>query len=150
MENEQPFEVFSNSSPKKRRGLRGCVVILAVLFIAPFLFFLFVFPSVHYIGWLPSGESYKATRIEFRFGHATRVVEDPENHMQWIYGEMPDSIAVTDGIRLIVYNEPKAIMKSWGDSMDAQQNSLKHKGWMGIWSNGDHFVIDSNGVVHER
>ncbi len=34
--------------------------------------------------------------------------------------------------------------------MDAQQDSLKHKGWMGILSPGTHFVIDKEGVVQER
>ena len=104
----------------------------------------------HYIGWLPWGQPYSRTRFEFRFGAVHRIVEDPGNHMQWVFGEFPDSITVTDGVRLIVYDEPKAIIKSWGDSMDAQHSSLKHKGYMGIWSEGKSFSVDSNGVVQSK
>lgn len=70
--------------------------------------------------------------------------------MQWVYGELPDFITVADGKRLVVYNEPKAIIKSWGDSMDVQDDSLKHKGYMGIWDEGTHFIIDSSGEVQDR
>ena len=96
-----------------------------------------------------SGGQYSTTRFEFRFGHAIRAVEDPHNKMQWIFGDAPDSIDVTNGRRLIVYNQPGAIIKSWGDSMDVQNGSLKHKGYMGIWSEGINFQIDKHGVVQE-
>jgi hypothetical protein len=34
--------------------------------------------------------------------------------------------------------------------MDVQIGSLKHKGYMGIWDKGTHFVVDSDGVVQAR
>lgn len=123
---------------------------LVTLILAPTLFVWFVSPGITYIGFRPAGEQYKTTEFEFRFGHATRYVHDPGNHMQWVYGELPDFITVQNGVRQIVYNEPKAIIKSWGDSMDAQSDSLKHKGYMGIWSTGTHFDVDSQGVIQER
>jgi hypothetical protein len=123
---------------------------VAIIVLVPTLFVWFIFPSVTYIGFRPAGEQYKTTEFEFRFGHATRYVHDPGNHMQWVYGELPDSITVQNGVRQIVYNEPKAIIKSWRDSMDVQNGSLKHKGYMGIWSTGIHFDVDSHGVIQER
>lgn len=89
----------------------------------------------------------ESTRFEFRYGHATRVVEDSGNHMQWVYGGMPDSITVRDGKRLVVCDEPKAIIKSWADSMEANDDDFHHKGYMGIWSDGTHFWVDGGGVV---
>jgi hypothetical protein len=68
--------------------------------------------------------------------------------MQWVYGGPPDSITVENGVRLIVYDEPKAVIKSWNDSMDVQDDSLKHKGYMGIWDEGTRFDVDSSGVIH--
>lgn len=103
----------------------------------------------HYIGMSPPGETYSTTRFEFRFGLATRIVEDPHNKMQWVFGGRPDSIAVVNGCRVVVYNTPTGIIKSWGDSMDVQSDSLKHKGYMGIWSYGTQFQIDEHGVVQE-
>jgi hypothetical protein len=125
-------------------------MIVAIIVLVPTLFVWFVSPGITYIGFRPAGEQYKTTEFEFRFGHATRHVYDPGNHMQWVYGALPDSIIVQNGVRQIVYNEPKAIIKSWGDSLDAQGAYLKHKGYMGNYSNGTHFDVDSAGVIHER
>ena len=137
--------------PKNKRGcLKGCLATSLVVFTCLILVVCLIFPGVHYIGWRPQGEPYDSTEFEFRFGDATRFVSDPGNHMQWVFGDLPDSITVTNRTRLIVYNEPKAVMKSWGDSMDVQIGSLKHKGYMGIWDNGTHFVVDSDGVVQAR
>lgn len=87
--------------------------------------------------------------FEFRFGHATRFVDDPGNHMQWVYGGLPDSITVQNGVRKIVYYKPNAIIKSWGDSMEAQDDYFRHKGYMGVWSTNTHFVVDQNGVIQD-
>jgi len=70
--------------------------------------------------------------------------------MQRIYGKMPDSITVTDGIRQIVYNEQKAVIHSKNDSMDAFPDSLQHGGYMGMSSTGTYFVVDHNGVIQAR
>ena len=104
----------------------------------------------HDITSLPGGEHYKSTRFEFRYGKATRVVDDPENHMQRVYGKMPDSITVKDGIRLIVYNEQKAVIHSRKDSMDAFPDSLQHGGHMGMSSTATNFVVDHNGVIQAQ
>ncbi len=51
--------------------------------------------------------------LSFRYGYATRFVDDPHNKMQWVFGALPDSITVDDaGLRLIVYNSHNAIIKS--------------------------------------
>ena len=102
------------------------------------------------ISHLPKGEPYKSTRFEFRYGKATRVVDDPQNQMQRVYGGMPDSITVTDGIRLIVYNEQKAVIHSQRDSMDVFPDSLQHGGYMGMSSTGTNFVVDHKGVIQVR
>jgi hypothetical protein len=102
-----------------------------------------------YIGNLPSGQAYDSTTFEFRFGDETRFVADPGNHLQWVFGELPDSIGVDGRNRRIVYNEPKAIIKSRRDSLDVQNDSVKHKGWMGIWDHGTHFFVDADGVVQQ-
>jgi len=73
----------------------------------------FTFSGGRYIGSKPPGESYTATQFEFRYGNATRVVKDPYNKMQWVFGQLPDSIEVDKtGMRLIVYNSHNAIVKS--------------------------------------
>lgn len=108
----------------------------------------FTFSGGRYIGSKPPGESYTATQFEFRYGNATRVVKDPYNKMQWVFGQLPDSIEVDKtGMRLIVYNSHNAIVKSWEDSMEAYPNSFYHKGYMGIWDDGITFTIDSKGIV---
>jgi hypothetical protein len=135
---------------KKSGCLKYCLFAIAFVLIVPTLFTWLVFPGITYIGFRPSGERYAKTVFEFRYGHATRYVDDPGNQMQWVYGALPDSITVENGIRKIVYNEPKAIIKSSNDSMDAQIDKLKHKGYMGIWSDGTDFFVDKQGVVHER
>jgi hypothetical protein len=138
----------STTSRRKRVWLVGCA---GVAFLIILMACLFVWRSfAHDIESLPKGEQYKTTRFEFRYGKATRVVDDPENHMQRVYGGMPDSITVTDGIRLIVYNEPKAVIKSRSDSMDVMNDSLKHGGYMGMSSTGTNFVVDHNGVIQAR
>ena len=132
---------------RKRGCYRGCFWLFAIPVGSLFLIFWLVYPGVHYLGWLPSGQNYQRTRFEFRFGTAHRVVDDPGNHMQWVYGGMPDSISVENGTRVIVYNEPKAINKSWNDSMEGQTDAFHHKGYMGVWSDETHYEIDKNGVV---
>ena len=34
-------------------------------------------------------------------------------------------------------------------TLDAQDDTLKHKGYMGIWSKGTNFTVDQDGVVQE-
>ena len=97
----------------------------------------------------PNSTHYSTTRFEFNYGHAVRIVDDPHNRMQWVFGNSPELIEVVNGQRRIVYNEHGAIIKSNGDAIDVQNDMLKHKGWMGIWSEGTHFTIDTNGVVQE-
>lgn len=146
---ETPTQPRDATSRKKRGCLKGCLSLIAFVIFATTLFIWLVSPGITYIGFRPSGEQYSKTVFEFRFGHATRFVDDPGNHMQWVYGQLPDSITVENGLRRIVYNEPKAIIKSWADSIDAQDDTLKHKGYMGIWSKGTNFTVDQDGVVQE-
>ena len=140
----------SGTKPREKRGCgKGCFTLAASAVLIPTLFIWLVSPGITYIGYRPSGEKYSRTEFEFRYGHATRFVDDPGNHMQWVYGQLPDSITVENGVRKVVYIEPKAIVKSWSDSMDVQDGTLKHKGYMGIWSTGTHFSVDSNGEIQE-
>ncbi|QEG34426.1 hypothetical protein [Bythopirellula goksoeyrii] len=122
---------------------------LFILVTAPVFLYWFVFPAPKYIGNKPNGESYIATKFEFRYGYATRFVDDPHNKMQWVFGELPDSITVDDsGLRLIVYNSHNAIIKSSIDSMEAYDDSFKHKGYMGIWDDErESFAVDSSGTI---
>ena len=126
-------------------------MVLALLCVVSWLFWwpiYFTLTGGRYIGNRPSGKPYTATKFEFRYGPATRFVSDPHNMMQWVYGELPDSIEVDKkGLRLVVYNSHDAIIKSWGDSMEAYPDSFFHKGYMGIWDDGVVFNIDSDGVV---
>lgn len=134
---------------QSRSCLRSCLV--ALLIVVAFLTFVywFVFPAPKYIGNKPHGKSYSATKFEFRYGYATRFVDDQHNKMQWVFGDLPDSITVDDsGLRLIVYNSHNAIIKSWADSMEVYEDSFKHKGYMGIWDHGqESFVVDSSGTI---
>jgi len=67
------------TSRRKRLWLLGCA---GVAFLMILMACLFVWRSfAHDITSLPKGEQYKSTRFEFRYGKATRVVDDPENHM---------------------------------------------------------------------
>ena len=102
------------------------------------------------ISALPKDTPYTSTRFEFRYGPATRVVDDPGNHLQKVYGGMPDSITVKDGIRLIVYKEQKAVIHSQRDSMDAFPDKLQYGGHMGMSSTATNFVVDQNGVIQTR
>ena len=124
------------------------MTLLIVVTALGFLYW-FVFPAPKYIGTKPNGESYNTTKFEFRYGYATRFVDDPYNKMQWIFGDLPDSITVDDsGVRLIVYNSHRAIIKSWADSMEVYPDSFKHKGYMGIWDDEqENFVVDSTGTI---
>ena len=126
------------------------LALLSLPFLTACLFVRRMFPAGHHIGALPEGERYASTRFEFRYGHATRVIDDPENQMQWVYGEMPDSITVTNGTRLIIYNGQKAVIKSRRDSMDAHPDSLQHGGYLGMWSRNINFVVDHDGVIQPR
>ena len=69
--------------------------------------------------------------------------------MQWVYGDLPDAIFVERGVRVIVYNEAKAIIKSSSDSMEAHNDSLQYQGYMGIWSKNTHFTVKADGLVYE-
>lgn len=119
------------------------------MLIAPVSVFVFLFPGFSYLGFRPLGEPYTATKFEFRYGHTTRFVDDPHNQMKWVYGDLPDSVTVTNGVRTIVYDKSSAIIKSSSDSMQADDDSFRHKGYMGIWSKGTHFSVDSSGVIQE-
>tara|TARA_A100000171_G_scaffold45241_1_gene48754 strand:+ start:261 stop:725 length:465 start_codon:yes stop_codon:yes gene_type:complete len=101
----------------------------------------------HDLAKLPVGQEYSATKYEFRYGAATRTIDDKWNRLRFVYGELPDAITVTDGQRLIVYNSPKCIIKSSADAIDVQDDTVQHKGYMGIWSDDLHFEIDRSGVV---
>jgi len=122
---------------------------LVIAVTLPVLTYWFIFPAPKYIGNKPNGESYSATKFEFRYGYATRFVDDPHNKMQWIFGDLPDSITVDkSGVRLIVYNSHNAIIKSWTDAMEAYPDSFKHKGYMGIWDDQqEKFAVDSTGTI---
>jgi hypothetical protein len=100
-----------------------------------------------YIGSLPKGQTYTSTKFEFRYGRKTRHISDPFNQLQWVYGGLPDSITVTNGQRLIVYDEPKAVIKSSKDSVDVQETYTKHKGYMGIFEDGTHYTVDRDGII---
>lgn len=104
--------------------------------------------AIH-INTIPEGETYTATRFEFRYGHRTRLVEDPYNKIEWISGELPDAVSVTEGERVIIYNSPKAVLKSPKDSIDVQPASLSYGGYLGVSSEGVHFVVDSDGFLRE-
>ena len=141
-------EAGDSSMPRKYWGLFACLAafVLIWLFWWPIWF---VALGGRYIGNSPSGLSYSTTRFEFHYGHATRIVEDPHNKMQWVFGDYPDSISVVNGCRIVTCNRPARIFKSRGDSMDVQDDSVKHKGYMGIWSDATQFRIDKYGVVQE-
>jgi hypothetical protein len=134
---------------QSRSCFRSCLVALLILVAVPTLLYWFVFPAPKYIGTKPYGKSYSATKFEFRYGYATRFVDDPHNKMQWVFGALPDSITVDDaGLRLIVYNSHNAIIKSWTDSMEVYDDSFRHKGYMGIWDDEhESFVVDSSGTI---
>jgi len=145
------FELSEVSEARLPRGrVWGCGVCIVLLLLGCWWFWWpiwFTLMGGRYIGGV--GSKYSTTRFEFRYGHATRIVDDPHNRMQWIIGDLPDSITVTDGQRVIVYDHLGAIIKSSGDSMEVQYDSFKHKGWMGVRSDGTYFTIDSQGVVQE-
>lgn len=94
-------------------------------------------------------ETYTSTQFEFRYGVVTRIIEDPHNKIEWICGELPDSVLISEGQRLIVYNSQKAVFKSHNDSIDVHPDSVSHKGYMGISSNHTHFVVDLEGYLME-
>ncbi|EMB15733.1 hypothetical protein RE6C_03535 [Rhodopirellula europaea 6C] len=96
----------------------------------------------------PVGTAFTSTQFEFRFGVATRTVDDQWNRLRYVYGELPDSISVENGRRTIVYDSPKCIIKSTADSIDVQDDTVHHKGYMGIWSDDLHFTVASDGMVH--
>ena len=96
---------------------------------------------------MPIGVDFHSTRFEFRYGPTTRVIEDPENHLRYGYGELPDTISVTDGKRLIVFDSQKAVLKSKTDSVDVHPESVQHKGYMGVWSGQSDYIVDSDGQL---
>ena len=137
------------TSRQSRSCLCSCIVSLLIVIAAPAFLYWFVFPIPKYIGNKPQGKSYAATKFEYRYGYATRFVDDPHSKMQWVFGDLPDSISVDDsGLRLIVYNSHNAIIKSWTDSMEVYDDSFRHKGHKGIWDDEqESFVVDSRGTI---
>ena len=139
----------SGNIPLRTRLLRWPYIAMASVLICWWFWWpiWFTVTGGRYIGFHPSVASYSSTVFEFRYGHATRFVDDPYNRMQWVLGGLPDSISVSNNQRMIVYNSPKAIIKSWGDAMDVMEDSLKHKGYMGVWDEETHFRVDWRGVI---
>lgn len=142
------LEKESANSLPFQRSKAPVWISLSAAFVA-FVLFLFNGWSVgaNFIGALPNGQAYETTRFEFRFGHCTRVVRDPYNQMQWIIGNLPNSIEVIEGTRIVVYDSPGAIIKSPADSMEVSADTMKYHGYMGIWSDGAAFIVDSEGFV---
>ncbi|MCE9607670.1 MAG: hypothetical protein K8U03_22510 [Planctomycetia bacterium] len=137
----------SATTARSRGGALLCFGVAFAPVLVSYFIVQFGLPGIHYIGGKPDGVPYVSTRFEFRFGHKMRIVDDPGNHMQWVYGEMPRLITVADGIRLIIYDEPGAIIKSSQDSMEVDEHFLRHKGYMGVWSNETRFLVDTAGMV---
>ena len=96
---------------------------------------------------LPSSKDYISTRFEFRYGRETRIVDDPENQLRWVYGEMPNSITVENGIRIIVYDQHHAIIKSEKDSIEVYEDKVKYLGYMGAQAEDTYYVIRKHMVV---
>ena len=96
---------------------------------------------------LPKGKNYTTTRFEFRYGPHTRVIEDPHNHIKQGYGDLPDSISVSKGKRLIVFKSQKAVLKTTTDSIDVFDEKVSHKGYMGVNSTELEYFIDSSGEL---
>lgn len=132
------------------RWLIGCLGAAAVLVLLTALAVWLLIPGARFIGSLPEGQPYTATRFEFHYGPATRVIQDPSNLLQIVYGEMPDSITVSHGTRLILYRAPKAILKSSQDSVEVRANEVIHGGHLGMQSRGTNFVVDPQGRLQGR
>lgn len=147
-------DVSAHSQTRKLlKLLLGCFFVCALVYTS-FIVVLFIpifwpISPAGDLSNLPQGETFAGTRFEFRYGHTTRVVEDPGNHLKVVYGEMPDSITVENGIRIIIYNEHKSVIKSQNDSMDVQDDDVSLRGYMGFSSDASHFVVDEDGYVNE-
>ncbi|MFK7821015.1 MAG: hypothetical protein AB8G99_20030 [Planctomycetaceae bacterium] len=100
-----------------------------------------------YIGFQPNGEDYDSTRFEFRYGHSTRIVDDPHNKMQWISGNPASAITMERRTRVVVFTAAGSQISSWADTMSADEESLKYAGYMGIRDAGTRFAIDARGRV---
>ena len=135
------------------KAMVGCLIVSALFFASVIVVLIITtYWSINPAGDLsnlPHGETFTGTRFEFRYGHATRIVEDPGNHLKLVYGEMPDSIKIENGLRIIIYNEPKSVIKSQKDSIDVQDYEVSLRGYMGIRSGATHFVVDEDGYVNE-
>ncbi len=94
---------------------------------------------------ISEGQTYTSTQFEFRYGPVTRIIQDPHNKIEWICGELPDAVLISEEKRLIVYNSQKAVFKSRSDSIDVYPDSVSYGGYLGVSSNRTHFVIDSEG-----
>lgn len=125
-----------------------CITVALGVFVACSGAIWYVLRPDHDLAPLPAGTAYTSTRFEFRYGVETRTVDDNWNRLRYVYGELPDTISVVNGQRLIVYNSPKCIIKSSADSIDVQNDTVQHKGYMGIWSDDSYFTIDCDGIVH--
>ena len=132
------------------RILRSILIAAVVLFGLAMVVFWWSSRPDYDLRSMPDGEVYTSTRFEFRYGSRIRVIEDPENHLRYGYGELPDSISVTEGRRLVVFNSQKAVIKSETDSIDVFPDSVSHKGYMGVSSTGSDYVIDSAGELQSK
>ena len=101
------------------------------------------------IGALPSRQAYNATQFEFRFGNATRFVDDPHNQMQWCVNRLPDQITVKDSVRTIIHTTGPALYRSWGGSMRITDRFLVHLEPFGAYHETTRFRVDSTGKIHE-
>ena len=70
--------------------------------------------------------------------------------MEWILGAMPNSISVTNGDRLIVYNSPGAVIKSRTNSMEIDHDFLSYEEIFNkVRSEATHFLVTSDGNIIE-
>ncbi|MFM1769185.1 MAG: hypothetical protein RJA22_1714 [Verrucomicrobiota bacterium] len=140
----------TRTSAHPPRWLFGCLGAIALLVGITGLAVWLLIPGARYIGSLPDGQPYTATRFEFHYGPATRAIQDPSNLLQIVHGEMPDSITVSNGTRLILYRAPKAILKSTQDSVEVRATEVIHGGHLGMQSKGTNFVVDAQGRLQAR
>ncbi|MEO0408457.1 MAG: hypothetical protein AAF289_14005 [Cyanobacteria bacterium P01_A01_bin.135] len=102
--------------------------------------------SVDQISTDLEGEAYELTRFEFRYGRATRVIEDRYDKL-WICGELPDSVSVVDQTRLVVYTSPGAGIKLCRESIGVGLESVSYGGYMGVSSKSTRFFVTSDGTL---
>ena len=131
------------------RWVLGCLGALALLVLLTGIAVWVFIPSARSLAPLPEGQPYTATRFEFHYGPATRIIQDPSNLLQIVYGEMPDAITVSNGTRVILYRAPKAILKSAQDSVEVRADEVIHGGHLGMQSKGTNFVVDPQGRLQQ-